>query len=147
MKIFSVLSLLLLSVASAAAQTTPRPSVSPAQKIPISPEGAPQQMTVSFSFRGTSACNGSFESPELRLKDVPSGATWILVHFAQRGTELGGQEVPLPRNGILPAGSIRTWAPCNPDTYSYSVAVKSAAGLILAKAQQSRSFPSDKIAD
>lgn len=110
-------------------------------------ESATRQMTLNFSFRASKGCTGFFENPEIRLQDVPPGATSIRVLLTQKDAELGGQEVPLPRNGILPAGAVRTFGPCNAGVYKYSVTVKSAAGQILAKAQQSRSFPSDEVAE
>ncbi|MDA9412880.1 hypothetical protein XH98_04665 [Bradyrhizobium sp. CCBAU 51745] len=100
-------------------------------------------MTMSFSFLTSRPCVSLFENPEIRLKDVPQGAASILVQLTQADHEYGGQEVLLPKNGILPAGALRTFGPCNPGVYQYEVTVKSAAGEVLGRARQSRSFPDD----
>lgn len=140
MRAIVVTGLVLIWATSAAAQTTARQQV---QHEVISPPAA-ARMTMSFSFLRSERCISLFDNPELRLKDVPQGAASILVLFSQADREYGGQEVPLPKNGILPAGALRTFAPCNPGVYQYEVTVKSAAGEILAKARQSRSFPDDQ---
>jgi len=81
---------------------------------------------MSFSFLSSRPCVSLFDNPEIRLKDVPQGAASILVQLTQADQEYGGQEVPLPKNGILPAGALRTFGPCNPGVYQYEVTVKSA---------------------
>jgi len=100
-------------------------------------------MTMSFSFLGSTPCVSLFDNPEIRLKDVPQGVASILVQLTQADQEYGGQEVRLPKNGILPAGALRTFGPCNPGVYQYEVTVKSAAGEVLGRARQSRTFPDD----
>ena len=98
---------------------------------------------MSFSFLNSRPCISLFDNPEIRLKDVPQGAASILVQLTQADQEYGGQEVPLPKNGILPAGALRTFGPCNPGVYQYEVTVKSIAGEVLGRARQSRTFPDD----
>lgn len=58
---------------------------------------------------------------------------------------MGGQEVSLPTSHIVAAGTIHTQGPCNPGVYTYSASVQSPLGQILAKAEQSRAFPSDDL--
>jgi hypothetical protein len=106
--------------------------------------GAP--MSVDFSFLGSKdRCTGYFESPEMRLHNVPKGARSARLALSEKGTDMGGQDVVLPSNGLLPTGTVRTFGPCNPGVYTYSVTVKSESGQILARAEQSRTVPNDEI--
>lgn len=103
-------------------------------------------MSVDFSFRGSKdGCTGYFQSPEMRLRNVPKGATSARLALSEKGTDMGGQDVALPSNGVLPTGTIRTFGPCNPGVYTYSVTVKSGSGQILARAEQSRTVPTDEL--
>ena len=139
MRAISVTSLVLIWATSAAAQTAARQQV---QHGLVSRQ-ATAGMTMSFSFLNSRPCISLFDNPEIRLKDVPQGAASILVQLTQADQEYGGQEVPLPKNGILPAGALRTFGPCNPGVYQYEVTVKSIAGEVLGRARQSRTFPDD----
>ena len=139
MRAISVTSLVLIWATSAAAQTAARQQV---QHGLVSRQ-ATAGMTMSFSFLNSRPCISLFDNPEIRLKDVPQGAASILVQLTQADQEYGGQEVPLPKNGILPAGALRTFGPCNPGVYQYEVTVKSGAGEVLGRARQSRTFPDD----
>lgn len=139
MRAISVTSLVLIWATSAAAQTAARQQV---QHGLVSRQ-ATAGMTMSFSFLNSRPCISLFDNPEIRLKDVPQGAASILVQLTQADQEYGGQEVPLPKNGILPAGALRTFGPCNPGVYQYEVTVKSAAGEVLGRARQSHTFPDD----
>jgi len=139
MRAIPVTCLVLIWATSAAAQTAARQQV---QHGLVSRQ-ATAGMTMSFSFLNSRPCISLFDNPEIRLKDVPQGAASILVQLTQADQEYGGQEVPLPKNGILPAGALRTFGPCNPGVYQYEVTVKSAAGEVLGRAQQSHTFPDD----
>jgi hypothetical protein len=103
-------------------------------------------MSITFSFRQPKdACTGYFQSPEIRLQNVPPGAALVRITLTQKDSELGGQEVPLSVNHIVPVGAIHTQGPCNPGIYTYSAIVSNSIGHILAKATLSREFPSDEI--
>ncbi len=103
-------------------------------------------MSVDFSFRGSKdRCTGYFESPKMRLRNVPEGAASARLALSEKGTEMGGQDVAFPTTGVIPTGAIRTFGPCNPGVYTYRVTVKSRSGQILARAEQSRTVPSDEL--
>jgi len=109
---------------------------------------APAPMSMTFSFHAAKdPCTGYFQSPEIRLRDVPAGATSVRVILTQKGTELGGQEVALSMTRIVPAGAIHTFGPCKPGAYTYTATVKSSLGQILSEARQSRLFPGDEIVE
>lgn len=139
MRAISVTGFVLIWATSAAAQTAARQQV----QDELVTRQAIAGMTMSFSFLGSRPCVSLFDNPEIRLKDVPQGAASILVQLTQANREYGGQEVRLPKNGILPAGALRTFGPCNPGVYQYEVTVKSIAGEVLGRARQSRTFPDD----
>ena len=49
---------------------------------------------------------------------------------------MGGQEIPVPVDGVVPSGSIRTFGPCNP---AMSTAlVRSSTGEVLSEAHTSQ---------
>jgi len=105
-------------------------------------------MSVTFSFGSAKDhCTGYFESPEIRLQNVPAAATSATITLTQKGREMGGQEVPLPRSRIVPAGAVNSMGPCNPGVYRYDVTVKSSLGQDLATAGQSRTFPRDEMVE
>jgi len=109
---------------------------------------APAPMSMTFSFHAAKdPCTGYFQSPEIRLRDVPAGATSVRVILTQKGTELGGQEVALSMTRIVPTGAIHTFGPCKPGAYTYTATVKSSLGQILSEARQSRLFPGDEIVE
>ena len=140
MRAIPVTGFVLICATSAAAQTAARQEV----QHELVTQQAIAGMTMSFSFLGSKPCVSLFDNPEILLKNVPQGAASILVQLTQADREYGGQEVPLPKNGILPAGTLRTFGPCNPGVYQYEVTVKSTAGEVLGRARQSRTFPDDK---
>lgn len=107
---------------------------------------APAPMSMSFSFReAKDPCTGYFQSPEIRLRDVPAEAASVRITLTQKGSELGGQEVPLSTTRIVPAGAIHMFGPCKPGAHTYTATVKSSLGQILSEARQSRLFPGDEI--
>jgi hypothetical protein len=103
-------------------------------------------MTLEFSWYGAHGCITLFPNPEIRLRNIPADATSLLLTLAQGSREMGGQEIPIPANGILPFGAIRTFAPCNPGVYQWTALVKSSAGHVLSEAHQARFYPTDELA-
>ncbi|WFU39384.1 hypothetical protein QA640_34240 [Bradyrhizobium sp. CB82] len=101
-------------------------------------------MTLDFSWRGARGCVTLFPNPEIRLRNVPAGATSISFTLTQGAREMGGQDVPVPSNGILPFGAIRTFGPCNPGLYEWTALAKSSTGQVLSKAHQERFYPADE---
>ena len=103
-------------------------------------------MTLDFSWRGTHGCVTLFPNPEIRLQNVPAGARLLSLTLAQGPREMGGQELQIPGDGILPYGAIRTFGPCNPGVYRWTAQAKSSTGQILSEAHQARFYPTDELA-
>lgn len=103
-------------------------------------------MTLDFSWRGARGCITLFPNPEMRLRNIPAGATSMTLTLAQGTREMGGQDVPVPGNGVLPSGTIRTFGPCKPGLYEWTALVKSSTGQVLSEARQARFYPADETA-
>lgn len=101
-------------------------------------------MGIDFSWQGTKGCVTLFPNPEIRLRNVPADAKLLLLVLMQGTREMGGEELPMPANGIVPSGSIRTFGPCKPDVYQWTALAKSANGKIVAEARRARFFPTDE---
>ncbi|MGY8681569.1 hypothetical protein Q2941_27845 [Bradyrhizobium sp. UFLA05-153] len=104
------------------------------------------QMALDFSWQGAKGCVTLFPNPEIRLRNVPTGAKLLLLVLMQGTREMGGQELPMPADGVVPSGSIRTFGPCKPDMYQWTALAKSANGTVLAEAHRTRFFPTDELA-
>ena len=100
-------------------------------------------MTLDFSWHGAQGCVTLFPNPEIRLHNIPAGAASMSLTLMQGVREMGGQDVPVPGNGILPSGAIRTFGPCKPGVYEWTVLAKSSTGQVLSEAHQARFYPSD----
>lgn len=110
----------------------------------LSTEAIADQMAIDFTFRGTKGCVSLFPNPEIRLTHVPPGAKNVVLTLqGPEQRELGGEEIRLPSNGVIPAGSIRSFAPCNPGVYTYLALVKAKDGGTIATAELKRAFPSE----
>ncbi|MGY8662675.1 hypothetical protein Q3C01_09935 [Bradyrhizobium sp. UFLA05-109] len=107
---------------------------------------ADPMMIIDFSWQGTTGCVTLFPNPEIRLRNVPADAKLLLLTLTQGAREMGGEEVPMPASGVVPAGSIRTFGPCRPDVYQWTAVAKSATGRLLAEARQARFYPTDELA-
>ena len=105
-----------------------------------------EPMTLDFSWRGTHGCITLFPNPEIRLRNIPTDARSLSVTLTQGPREMGGQELQIPGDGILPYGAIRTFGPCNPGVYRWSAQAKSSTGQILSEAHQARVYPTDELA-
>jgi len=103
-------------------------------------------MTLEFSWRGTQGCVTIFPNPEIRLRNIPLEGKFLSLTLTQGLREMGGQELPIPEDGILPSGTVRTFGPCNPGVYTWTALVKSATGKVLAEAHQARYYPTDDLA-
>lgn len=103
-------------------------------------------MSLEFSWRGAHGCVTLFPNPEIHLRNVPAGSTSLSLTLTQGAREMGGQDVPVPGNGILPFGAIRTFGPCNPGLYEWTVLAKSSTGEVLSEAHQARFYPTDESA-
>jgi hypothetical protein len=103
-------------------------------------------MTLDFSWRGARGCVTLFPNPEIRLRNIPAGARLLSLTLTQGAREMGGQEIAIPEDGILPSGTIRTFGPCSPGIYRWTALVKSSTGQILSEAHQARFYPTDELA-
>jgi hypothetical protein len=103
-------------------------------------------MTIDFSWHGARGCVTLFPNPEIRFRNVPADAKLVVLTLTQGSRELGGQEVAMPANGVLPPASIRTFGPCDPAVYQWTAVAKSDSGKILAEARQARFYPNDDLA-
>jgi hypothetical protein len=108
--------------------------------------GLADPMTLDFSWRDAHGCVTLFPNPEIRLRNVPAGAKLLLLTLTNGARELGGQELPIPADGVLQFGAVRTFGPCNPGIYRWTALVKSSTGQILAEAHQARFYPTDELA-
>lgn len=101
-------------------------------------------MALEFSWRGAQGCVTLFPNPEIHLRNVPAGSASVSLTLTQGDREMGGQDVPVPGNGILPFGAIRTFGPCKPGLYEWTVLAKSSTGQVLSEAHQARFYPPDE---
>ncbi|MFT4117559.1 hypothetical protein [Bradyrhizobium sp.] len=101
-------------------------------------------LSMDFTFRGTKGCLTLFSNPEIRLKQLPAGAKLVLLTLqGPNHRDMGGQEITLPSDGVIPAEAIRTFAPCNPGLYTYKAVVKAKDGAAIGTAEAERPFPSE----
>ena len=105
-----------------------------------------EPMTIDFSWQSAGGCITLFPNPEIRFKNVPPDAKLLLLTLSQGTRELGGQEITMPANGVLPSGSIRTFGPCRSDVYQWTAVAKSSKGEVLAEARRARVYPTDELA-
>ncbi|MGY3238643.1 hypothetical protein ACVMAJ_005533 [Bradyrhizobium sp. USDA 4448] len=105
-----------------------------------------EPMTLDFSWEGARGCITLFPNPEIRFKNVPPDAKLLLLTLSQGTREMGGQEIAMPADGILPSGSIRTFAPCRTGVYQWTAVVKSSKGEVLGEARRARVYPTDELA-
>jgi hypothetical protein len=103
------------------------------------------EMTLDFSWRGARGCVALFPNPEIRLRNIPAGAKLLSLTLTQGPREMGGQELPVPEDGVIASGTIRTYAPCNPGPYRWSALTRSTTGSILSEAHQTRFYPTDEL--
>ncbi|TYO61581.1 hypothetical protein FXV83_37430 [Bradyrhizobium hipponense] len=112
-----------------------------ASLLAVSHPASADPMTLDFSWHGAQGCVTLFPNPEIRLRNVPADATLMSLTLAQGTREMGGQDVPVPANGILPSGRIRTFGPCKPGLYEWTALAKSSTGQVLSEAHQERFYP------
>src|SRR5258708_12735228 len=83
-------------------------------------------MTLEFSWRGSKGCVTLFPNPEIRLRNIPREGKFLSLTLMQGLREMGGQELPIPEDGILPSRTVRTFGPCNPTVYTCTPLLQSA---------------------
>src|SRR4051812_43639950 len=90
-----------------------------------------EDVSIDFSWDGVPACKTISPMPRMTIRNFPKEATKVMLILAQGSNAKGGQEVELPRSGVIPAGSGSTMGPCNPGVYRWTAIFKSAAGVVL----------------
>lgn len=101
-------------------------------------------MLIDFSWQGTKGCVTLFPNPEIRIRNVPPDTKLLLLTLTEGTRDMGGQEVVVPTNGVVPPGTIRTFGPCKPDVYQWTAVARSAGGKVLAEARRARFYPTDE---
>lgn len=97
----------------------------------------------SFSWTGVSPCKSITNGPAFKFVNIPKAAKRVLLVLDQGNREFGGQEVPLPSDGVLPEGAIKIVAPCVPGRYRWTATLKSSGGEALALIRKDSQFPGD----
>ncbi|WP_454917069.1 hypothetical protein [Xanthobacter sediminis] len=98
-------------------------------------------MTLDFTWIGTTLCASRPSSPEFQLENVPAGTTQLrFALVSPGGNEFGGAEVPLPARGMVPQGAVSFRSPCVGGMYTWTVEAMDAAGKPLARAKLTRPF-------
>ncbi|QRG06035.1 hypothetical protein EZH22_24045 [Xanthobacter dioxanivorans] len=101
----------------------------------------PRDMTVDFSWIGSTLCAPRPISPEFRVGDVPAGTHSLrFALIAPTGRELGGSDVVLPANGTVPKGTVQFRPPCVGGMYTWTVDAIDVDGKTLASARLTRPF-------
>lgn len=122
MKILSVLACLLCGGASAAFARSP-------------------DMTLDFTWIGSTLCTPRPSSPEFQLDNVPVGTARLrFVLISPSGRELGGGDLPLPVRGTVPRGAVSFRSPCIEGMYTWTVEAIDVQGKPLARAVLTRPF-------
>jgi hypothetical protein len=99
------------------------------------------QPTLDFSWKSIRGCRTLGDSPEFTIKNAPPGTARIRLRLSQGKTEKGGQEVDFPQSGIIPANSISTMGPCNPDMYRWTAIFYSRTGMVLGETFKNSFYP------
>lgn len=100
--------------------------------------------TLEFNWDGVPSCSTLAASPAFTIRHAPKDARRVRLFFTQGDKERGGQEIDLPASGVIPAGALRTWGPCNADMYRWTAVFKSATGQVVGEIWSNRFFPETK---
>ncbi len=100
-----------------------------------------EDMTLDFTWIGTSLCASQSSSPRFQVENMPSGTTQLrFVLTNTDGSELGGADVPAPLLGLIPRGAVSFRSPCVGGMYTWTVDAMDAKGRALASARLTRPF-------
>ncbi len=98
-------------------------------------------MTLDFTWLGTTMCVPRPNSPEFQLGNVPAGTARLrFALLGPSGRELGGADVQLPTQGAVPRGAVSYRSPCVGGIYTWTVEALDADGKRLATASLARPF-------
>jgi hypothetical protein len=99
--------------------------------------------TFDYSWAGVPTCRSLSSSPAFAFSNFSPNTKRVSMLLTQGERELGGEEVPFPANGVIPAAAIIMMGPCVPGTYRWTATLKSAAGETLAIVREDRNFPGE----
>ncbi|WP_296580692.1 hypothetical protein [Xanthobacter sp.] len=98
-------------------------------------------MTLDFTWLGTTLCAPRPSSPEFQVDNVPAGTTKLrFALMGPTGRELGGADVQLPARGAIPKGAVTYRSPCVGGIYTWTVEAIDADGKRLGSASLARPF-------
>jgi phosphatidylethanolamine-binding protein (PEBP) family uncharacterized protein len=111
----------------------------------IAPDAA--ELSVDFSWKGIERC--SKYSPQIRIKDIPTGTKYFEVKLKDldaRGWNHGGGKVENNDSGIIQAGALRSGynGPCPPSgshPYQFTVKAVNEEGIIIGIGKAVKEFP------
>jgi len=108
------------------------------------PRGAPE-LGVEFSWQGAQRCTDV--SPRIAVTDVPPAARRLrveLVDIDSAFTRHGVNEIPVPPDGVIPAGGLKTYrGPCPSQqsvVYEMRVAALDEGGRVLAQGSHRETY-------
>jgi hypothetical protein len=99
--------------------------------------------TMDYSWAGVSGCKTISRAPAFKFSNLPENAQRVLLVLTQGEREFGGQEIALPKSGLISEGQVAMRGPCVPGMYRWTATVKSGTGVILATVHADRLFPAD----
>lgn len=98
-------------------------------------------MTLDFTWLGTTLCAPRPNSPEFQVDNVPAGTAKLrFALVGPSGRELGGADVQLPARGAVPRGAVSYRSPCVGGIYTWTVEALDAEGKRLASTSLARPF-------
>ncbi len=98
-------------------------------------------MTLDFTWIGTTLCAPRPNSPEFQVGNVPAGTARLrFALLGPSGRELGGADVQLPARGAIPRGAVSYRSPCVGGIYTWTVEALDADGKRLGLASLARPF-------
>ncbi|MDH2357117.1 hypothetical protein QCM80_42030 [Bradyrhizobium sp. SSUT112] len=99
--------------------------------------------TMDYSWAGVAGCRSISHAPAFKFSNLPANAQSVVLVLTQGEREFGGQEIALPRSGLIAEGQVTMRGPCVPGMYRWTATIKSETGVILSTVYADRRFPAD----
>lgn len=99
--------------------------------------------TMDYSWTGVAGCRSISHAPAFKFSNLPVNAQSVMLVLTQGEREFGGQEIALPRSGLIAEGQVTMRGPCVPGMYRWTATIKSETGVILATMHADRRFPTE----
>lgn len=99
--------------------------------------------TMDYSWAGVAGCRSISHAPAFKFSNLPANAQSVMLVLTQGEREFGGQEIALPRSGLIAEGQVTMRGPCVPGMYRWTATIKSETGVILATMHVDRRFPTE----